>query len=357
MNAEHTYTPSLAGGNCLSAATMRQYLEGTLPRKSLHALEKHLLDCDFCSNVLEDMDVSENAATTVESISQRVNLRIAERIGAAPSAGSRFGFKTFAAGLAAILTIGIGYWKYQTSVTPVSNLAPHTAQTQTPAPLKAPEVLSNQPVATTANAIPKEDEFLVRKARPDPPASSPASNAITAATIPATLPPAVENKTSAVPVAAPAVKEEAPAESELEKENYTDLQIVSARVLQKMTKNGSSSRTQSRKNGQLVAPKDRGGAAFLLEDMPEYPGGDAALEEYLASHFKNPVKDKRSLTGKAVGVMFTVSSHGIVSDVEITKSISPELDIEIIRLISSMPTWSPGKHKGDITCVLAVTVH
>jgi hypothetical protein len=358
MNAEHTYTPSFTGGSCLPTGMMRQYLEGTLPRKSLHAVEKHLLDCDFCSNVLEDMDVSEHAETSVESISQRVNQRIAERIGTAPSGGFHFGLKSLGAGVAALLIIGLTYWKYHTSDTPVGTPAPDKIQVQNLPAAKTPETVIS-PTAAVTNPAPKEDEFVLRKTVSVAPAGTPASKTVAAATLPPPPAPvpAAESKTSPAPLAPPVAKEESLPESTLEKENYADLQIVSARVLQKMTKSESSSRTKARKNGQLVAPKDRGGAAFHLEDMPEYPGGDAALEEYLASHFKNPVKDKRSLTGKAVGVMFTVSSHGAVSDVEITKSISPELDIEIIRLISSMPTWSPGKHKGDITCVLAVTVH
>ena len=84
MNAENTYSSSLNSGHCLSTVALRQYIDGTLPKTRIHTVEKHLLDCDFCSSVLEDMDVSEEGRTTVESIVENVNKRILKMVGPLP---------------------------------------------------------------------------------------------------------------------------------------------------------------------------------------------------------------------------------------------------------------------------------
>ncbi|HEV7231592.1 MAG TPA: hypothetical protein VGO45_09710 [Bacteroidia bacterium] len=363
MNAETTYNHSFADGTCLSTVALRQYIDGTLPRKSLHLVEKHLLDCDFCSQVLEDIDVSESSAVTIDAISQNVNQRISELIGSAPEVAGWFRPRhLIVTGLALLLLTG-SWLFYHYSGSPASD---HVTKPSIVLAEKAPLPVSSVTIPQTSAKTVKEDEFIIHRTETSTaPAVSKNNDALASKSIPipatantpAPLPlPEVKNSSPAAnPAVAPAKETPPLAEPAAEKEIINDLQIVSARVLQKMTKTEGTSRSKSKKNGQLVAPSDRG-AAYKLEDMPEFPGGDAAMEDYLEQSFKNPVKDKRTLTGKAVGVMFTVSSRGKISEVEITKSISPELDVEIIRLISSMPQWSAGKHKGDITCVLALTV-
>jgi|GEM_PF-4313931 hypothetical protein len=357
MNAENSYSSSLNSGHCLSTVALRQYIDGTLPKTRIHTVEKHLLDCDFCSSVLEDMDVSEEGRTTVESIVENVNNRILKMVGPLPRPSLWTAYRNYflVGGGALILFSGIALYPYHSGsavsnsspVTPAANPAisdkKETKEVQKPVqdefPIHHTDASSSveKTVTTTSGGLPSPGLDPPPTLQPDP-ASIP---------VPAANPAPVN--------ASPAKKEEAKAESESEKINYADLQIVSAKVLSQITKTSGSSRKESR-NGQIAAPRDNG-ASFLPEDMPSYPGGNEAMEEYLASNFKNPVKDKRTLSGKAVGVMFTVSSKGRISDVEITHSIAPELDVEIIRLISSMPTWNPAKHKGDITCVLAVTVN
>ncbi len=362
MNADTKYTSSFAGGYCLSTDALRQYIDGTLPKKSLHVVEKHLLDCDFCSTVLEDMDVTEDAEFSVQGITKNVNARISQIIGTAPKPVFWVSYGKYVKGAAvALVFLGMGllYRFY--------NQAPSDAS-KSPSSLPSPTI--SQPTVVSADTSAKnikEDEFVLAKKAEPKPTDEQMTSAATAVPVENK---AAENKTDLsktetaeemkkkpeVLVSVPVKKTEPAVESPAEKENFADLQIVSAKVLQKMTKTEGSSRKGS-KNGQLPTPNNRKTSYYLLEDMPAYPGGDNAMEEYLAANFKNPVKDKRKLTGPAVAVMFTVSSRGKISDVEITRSIGPELDVEIIRLISSMPQWDPGKHKGDITCVLALTVH
>ena len=85
-----------------------------------------------------------------------------------------------------------------------------------------------------------------------------------------------------------------------------------------------------------------------VEEMPEFNGGQLAMMEFLMNNMKYPqaaVKAKQQ--GKAV-VGFVVRKDGTVSDVHITKSAGHAvLDEEAIRVVKAMPTWKPGKQKGE----------
>ena len=85
----------------------------------------------------------------------------------------------------------------------------------------------------------------------------------------------------------------------------------------------------------------------VVEQMPEYPGGQAALFEYLSKNIKYPADaEKRKVEGK-VFVTFVVDSDGKITDVSLLKKVFPSLDAEAIRVISAMPNWIPGRQKGQ----------
>ena len=85
----------------------------------------------------------------------------------------------------------------------------------------------------------------------------------------------------------------------------------------------------------------------IVEQMPEYPGGQAALFEYLSKNIKYPADaEKKKVEGK-VFVTFVVDSDGNITDVSLLKKVFPSLDAEAIRVISAMPNWIPGRQKGQ----------
>ena len=85
----------------------------------------------------------------------------------------------------------------------------------------------------------------------------------------------------------------------------------------------------------------------VVEQMPEYPGGQAALFEYLSKNIKYPADaEKKKVEGK-VFVTFVVDSDGKITDVSLLKKGFPSLDAEAIRVISAMPNWIPGRQKGQ----------
>ena len=84
----------------------------------------------------------------------------------------------------------------------------------------------------------------------------------------------------------------------------------------------------------------------VVEKMPEYPGGSAALFEYLNGNIKYPDDAaKKKIEGRVL-VTFVVNTDGSITDIEVFKKAFPSLDAEAVRVISGMPKWKPGEQKG-----------
>lgn len=86
---------------------------------------------------------------------------------------------------------------------------------------------------------------------------------------------------------------------------------------------------------------------LIMEQLPEFPGGEEALRQYLADSIRYPeqaVAD--SIEGRVICRM-VIHKDGSVSDVEVLRGVHPLLDAEAIRVIEAMPKWTPGKVKGE----------
>ena len=84
----------------------------------------------------------------------------------------------------------------------------------------------------------------------------------------------------------------------------------------------------------------------VVEQMPQFPGGDAALFEYLSSHIKYPtIAEENGVQGRVI-VTFVVERDGSITDVQVVKSVDPSLDKEASRVVKGMPRWIPGKQNG-----------
>lgn len=88
----------------------------------------------------------------------------------------------------------------------------------------------------------------------------------------------------------------------------------------------------------------------IVNQMPEFPGGQQALFDYLANNIRYPNK-ANGAQGRVI-ITFVVEQDGSISNVVIAKSSGNKwLDQEGIRLIKSMPKWKPGRLKGEIVRV------
>jgi TonB family protein len=84
----------------------------------------------------------------------------------------------------------------------------------------------------------------------------------------------------------------------------------------------------------------------VVEEMPEFPGGKDAMAAWIISNLKYPAEAVKNKTTGKVLVNFTVTWAGKIKNVAVSKSVSPLLDAEAIRVISSMPEWKPARQGG-----------
>lgn len=91
---------------------------------------------------------------------------------------------------------------------------------------------------------------------------------------------------------------------------------------------------------------------IVVEIMPSFPGGESALFQYLSSNIRYPqAAIDRDLEGR-VYVEFVVDRSGKVTNAKVKKGIHPTLDAEALRVVESMPDWSPGIQNGEFVRVM-----
>ena len=89
----------------------------------------------------------------------------------------------------------------------------------------------------------------------------------------------------------------------------------------------------------------------VVEQMPQFPGGQMAMFEYLMQNLKYPADaEKQKVEGRVIA-NFVVETDGTITDVTVWKPVFPSLDAEAIRVLQRMPRWTPGKQNGKLVRV------
>ena len=84
----------------------------------------------------------------------------------------------------------------------------------------------------------------------------------------------------------------------------------------------------------------------VVEEMSMFPGGDAALLKYLGDNTKYPESAKvNGITGRVI-LRFCVTETGAVDRISVLKGVDPAIDAEAFRVVSSLPSFQPGKQGG-----------
>lgn len=97
---------------------------------------------------------------------------------------------------------------------------------------------------------------------------------------------------------------------------------------------------------------------MVVEDMPEFPGGAAALMEYLKKNIKYPVICRENNIQGRVLIQFVVNKDGSIVEPTVVKPVNPYLDKEALRVVSTMPNWKPGKQRGQaVRCRFTLPVN
>ena len=88
-----------------------------------------------------------------------------------------------------------------------------------------------------------------------------------------------------------------------------------------------------------------------VEQMPEFPGGVVEMMKFLQMNIKYPPEAaKNDIEGRVV-VQFIIDATGQVGDVQVVRSVDEELDAEAVRVVKSMPKFTPGRQDGKAVAV------
>lgn len=91
---------------------------------------------------------------------------------------------------------------------------------------------------------------------------------------------------------------------------------------------------------------DRGDPFVPVENMPEFPGGEAALYKFFGEHMKYPRIAKETGIQGTVYIQFIIDEKGNVTQVATAKGRNVYLDKEAERVVKLLPKWTPGKQRG-----------
>lgn len=93
-----------------------------------------------------------------------------------------------------------------------------------------------------------------------------------------------------------------------------------------------------------IVPDDK--VYQAVEEMPVFPGGIEALMEYLGQNIRYPAEAHKKGTQGRVIVQFVVRKDGSIDNTKVLRSVDPLLDKEAVRVVNTMPKWTPGKQGG-----------
>ena len=100
-------------------------------------------------------------------------------------------------------------------------------------------------------------------------------------------------------------------------------------------------------SAQSVQEKPQEKVYEVIEDMPNFPGGQGELMKYLRNNIKYPAEaQKKKIEGRVI-VTFVVNKKGRITHPTVERSASPSLDKEALRVVKRMPKWTPGRMNGE----------
>src|SRR5690554_2918904 len=85
----------------------------------------------------------------------------------------------------------------------------------------------------------------------------------------------------------------------------------------------------------------------VVENMPEFPGGNGAMMKFISDTIRYPVEaQQKGIQGRVI-CNFVVMKDGSISDLQVVRGVDPLLDAEALRVLKLMPDWKPGKQRGQ----------
>jgi hypothetical protein len=391
LPADSPFAPVSAPGPHPATAALRAYAAGKLSAAEEHAIEEHTLDCERCADIVTGFSMSADATTeqALVEVRQRLSQRVAELKEPAEAViPAGFGHWQRLAAAAVVAGLGVGWWNWQhpTPMQKQAEVAMHTA----PASRPAPSISAPAPVVTPPPALIPVDNVAtasVAKRKPPVPAASAPGLAYQSRPVIA----AEEKADKEVPLAAisaasqadaaPAAMDVAAAPPRADSSQLSEVVVAASAPSKEVAlarmrlapKAKAKALDRPPADVAAAAPSPIAGrissrddtvpaAAFRQLDAASAPptraalpppptlepapaGGYRALRTYLrkqAEEFK-PEDGKEVLHG-TVRVRFTVSAAGKpeLEQAKFLRSLRPDYDEEVLRMIEEGPTWIPG---------------
>jgi len=162
----------------------------------------------------------------------------------------------------------------------------------------------------------------------------------------------VEKVKSSVKFVPPVIKKDSEVKPEEELKSQDDLNKSKTAIGSFDVKGNDDAAGEVLKAKEVIAqpepPKEEETKVFdVVEQMPSFPGGQAALMSYLNNNIKYPqIAMENGVQGRVV-CTFVVERDGSITDIRVVRGVDPSLDKEAIRVLKSMPHWIPGKQNGS----------
>lgn len=162
----------------------------------------------------------------------------------------------------------------------------------------------------------------------------------------------VEKVKSSVKFVPPVIKKDSEVKPEEELKSQDDLNKSKTAIGSFDVKGNDDAAGEVLKAKEVIAqpepPKEEETKVFdVVEQMPSFPGGQAALMSYLSNNIKYPqIAMENGVQGRVV-CTFVVERDGSITDIRVVRGVDPSLDKEAIRVLKSMPHWIPGKQNGS----------
>ena len=162
----------------------------------------------------------------------------------------------------------------------------------------------------------------------------------------------VERVKSSIKFTAPVIKKDEEVKPDEELKTQDELMSTKTAIGSFDVKGNDDSNGEILKAKEVIAepepPKheEENKVFDIVEQQPLFPGGPAALMKYLSENTKYPVVAQENGVQGRVTVQFVVEKDGSISDVHVLRGVDPSLDKEAVRVVKSMPRWTPGKQNG-----------
>ncbi|GIV34306.1 MAG: hypothetical protein KatS3mg031_1841 [Chitinophagales bacterium] len=350
----------------LTEEIMLAYVSGRLSAQANEDVEKHLAESALYMEAIEGM--SHLPAEEVAELLRHINQKVAQRSGAelrksqTESRVSRFlqnnrriaaaaTILLLSGGMAALLLLP--YYQPHPSASKMELSAPEPP---------ASPLAENQPApeSTTPSAPPEK----IQNDTEAPPESLTETAHVSTTTATQSHP---DEKNEQPAITAARTLQQNPTS-----QSQTQQALKSTASLQTPPTSSSPSHTgTSEQNGfspqidntiktEIAAPEEAGNnerdrtpqvtlqeeATIIAEQMPQFPGGEAAFRQYIRKNLRYPEKSKEQGIEGKVYLSFVVGSSGRIKDIRVVQGVNKEINAEAIRLIANMPAWQPGKKNG-----------